>query len=220
MREAKVSELDVPAERDEHVARLQVPMDDSASMQVLQSQQDLRAVLLRPALWKEAEAFERGLQVAAGHVLHHQEEQVARLKAVIQIDEHVVAASLRAAVLDEDTSLCLDLLLLLQLLLVVRDGLAQHLHRESAAGPVVEDEEDASKRAAPERLDDREVVDRGAQRRVLSKLRRVVVHLRLKRHQRHELFKGRQLLVPTSSLAQTEGPNRLQVHAASASRGR
>jgi hypothetical protein len=69
---------------EQHVVRLDVPVDDAAAVQVLQGQHALGQVEHSLLLEEIIVDAEQGLEVATDHVFHHHEHIVGGLHAVEQ----------------------------------------------------------------------------------------------------------------------------------------
>mmetsp|Transcript_40848 Transcript_40848/g.95434 ORF Transcript_40848/g.95434 Transcript_40848/m.95434 type:complete len:243 (-) Transcript_40848:296-1024(-) len=83
--EPEIRELDVAVGADEDIVGFEVAVDDVFFVQVLQRQGNLSYVELRNRLGKSSELLQQGEEVAAGHVVHDEEEMLVRLEGSMHL---------------------------------------------------------------------------------------------------------------------------------------
>ena len=148
---AVVGELDVAVDVEQHVVELQVAIDDAARVQEAERHADLGRVEARVVLGQATLALHVVHQVAAAQVLDDEEEARLGLKARVQADQERVVRGLLEHVLLR--------LHPVDVLVVVHNGLLDHLHGVALLGALVLGQEDLGVRAAADHLDQVELLE-------------------------------------------------------------
>lgn len=142
---------------EKHVLRLQVAVDDTANMQLLQRQDQLGDVILGHILNEVAEFFKQLSEVTALHVFHDHEEILPILEGVQAASDEARLQVLQNRLLVHNG---VNAVLLLHLVYL------EHFYRIVVLSVLFSGQQDLAKRTGGERLDVDEIANRDLRRHI------------------------------------------------------